>query len=158
MAAGDIRFIDAEDALTVLTSNQQKSVPALIAKYASIGAGGLGIALAIANGRANAGWVNGLSIGANIAPGLVNIATGQVPPIAPLVSATHYPVTLAAGACMTDHWFAGKMKNPQVRTATIGADLQPSVPAPAPKPTTGARFELSAMADIRYLSEDRTWD
>jgi len=130
MAAGPIRFIDAEDTLLVLTSAQQRSTAGTLAKIGSI----LGETAAIgaAFARVNPLVSTAVALGSAAAPQLVTIAKGQIPTITPLLTSTKYPLILAPGQCFTDHRFAGKMKDARVVNGTIGAP-EPAETRPHPE-------------------------
>ena len=131
MAAGSLRFIDSGDVLLVLTSNQQKSPAGLVVKLGTVAGqvAALGVALA---SKANWPLATGLSLGSSLAPAAAKIAQGEVGSIAPLTGGLTYPITLAPGACFTDHRFAAKVRTAAVVTATIEASRL--VPVPAARP------------------------
>jgi len=143
-----IRFIDQDDALLVLTSNQAKTPAAKIVKTATLLSQALAIALAIAS-KANFSWSAGLAIGSSVAPAIIQTAEGRVPSIAPLTSGLKYPVDLMPGACFTDHRFAAKTAKVAVTTAVI-----PAVPVPvamsAPHSTMG--FEVGSNVSAEFLT------
>lgn len=143
LAAGNIRLIDADDALLVLTAAQKRTVAATVAKYGTTAAQIVALGLAVAS-RANLPTSAALSLGSAFLPQLAGIAQDQVPSVAPLTSSVKYPVVLEPGGCFTDHRFAGKMKSPQIVIARIVLPAFPvasvTVPAPTPHPT--ASFEI----------------
>lgn len=136
LAAGNIRLIDADDALLVLTAAQKRTVAATVAKYGTTVAQIVALGLAVAS-RANFPTSAALSLGGAFLPQLAGLAQAQVPSVAPLTSSVKYPVTLEPGGCFTDHRFAGKMKSPQIVTSRI---VLPGAPTPIPQ--TSARFEI----------------
>lgn len=120
MVSGNIAFIDPDDALMVLNSNARRSTASRITTILSWTGRGTAIALALAS-RSNSSWSTGIGVGAGLAPDIMAIIqNGITPPsIVPLVSAVKWPITLEPGACMTDHWFAAKMRMPKPVMAVI---------------------------------------
>ncbi len=120
MASGAIAFIDPEDALLVLTGNVQRSTYSKVMRGIQVAGGALAIGLSVAS-RANTSWATGISVGSAFFPSIAQLISGsiQVPSIIPLTSTVKWPVTLAPGACLTDHWFAAKMKNPHPESGLV---------------------------------------
>jgi hypothetical protein len=118
MAAESIAFIDPDDALLVLTAHVQRS-PANRLLIGLRYAGGIAaIGLAVAS-RSNWAWSTGIGVGAGVIPDVVALVQSSVPSATPLVSTVRWPIILQPGQCITDHWFAGKMRAPRPVTAVI---------------------------------------
>ena len=140
--ATEIRFIDPDDAQLVLLAAQRKTVAGAIMRFGALAGQGAALGLTVAS-RANALLAAGLTVGSTLLPGVVRVAAGEVPPIAPLISGLKYPIALAAGACATDHRFAAKMRSARVVTAIV------NVPGVQETNTTfAALFDLHRSTDI----------
>src|SRR5262249_36167708 len=137
LAAGNIRLIDTDDALLVLTAAQKRTVAATVAKYGTTAAQIVALGLAVAS-RANLPTSTALSPGTTVLPPVANLAQARVPSVAPLPSGVKYPVVLEPGACFTDPRFAAKMKSPQIMMTQIALPAASSTPAPQ----TTASFEM----------------
>jgi hypothetical protein len=144
--ATDIRFIDPDDAVLVLLADQRRSVPGAIVRFGSLAGQGAALGLTVAS-RANALLAAGLTVGSTLLPGMVKIAAGEVPPIAPLTSGLKYPVVLAAGGCATDHRFAAKLKSAHV--ITVDVVLPGTLP---PANASAAVFDFGRPADFRDMA------
>lgn len=127
MAVTMVRFIDNDDALMVLTNNQNRSVAGTIVQIGTVLGQAAAIGLSIAS-KSNRTWANSLAIGSAVTPALINIARGQLQNGAPLISGMKYPITLPSGACFTDHRFAVRMKSPAMAQFVI--KLGPSFEVP----------------------------
>lgn len=118
MAAGDIAFIDPDDALLVLTAHVRSSPASRAVLILSYAARGAAIGLAVAS-KSNVSWSTGIGVGAGVLPDVIDLIRGGVPSAVPLVSTVRWPLVLGPGQCAKDHWFAAKMRRPKPYTAVI---------------------------------------
>jgi hypothetical protein len=118
MAGGEIAFVDPDDALLVLTAHVKRSWASKLLIGLRYAGGAAAIGLAVAS-KSNVAWSTGIGIGAGVIPDVVALVQGSVPSAVPLVSTARWPLVLGAGQCITDHWFAAKMRAPKPVTVVI---------------------------------------
>ncbi len=118
MAAGEIRFVDADDAVLVLTARAKRGFWGQVAHWGPIIGQGVAAGLGVSGITTSAATV-AISGGAQLIPALTRIAQGEVPSVVPLVSTLKYPISLPPGGCFSDHRFAAKMARPGVVVARI---------------------------------------
>lgn len=108
----DIKPIDPQNAITVLSGKQASSTASKIVRVLTVAGQGTGIALGFLS-KSNIGWAVGLGLGSAAIPQIITIASGQVPSTAPyVVSLLNTPITLASGQAVTRTIFCAKQPTP----------------------------------------------
>lgn len=118
MAAGNLRLLNPDEALLVLTASVRRSPASRILTVLTWAGRGAAVGLAIAS-KSNINWAAGIGVGSSALPEVIEWVRGEVPSAAPLISKVQWPVALPPGGCLTDFRFAAKMHRPQVFSVTI---------------------------------------
>jgi hypothetical protein len=142
-----IRMIDDATATSIMTTETDKSFTSQLVKALGYAGQGLSVALALAS-KANGRWAAGLAVGSSVLPAVVATAKGYVPAAAITTSTVKYPVTLAPGACMTDHVWAAKVRKAVVIEASVPVAGTVQVPAAAVSPGAPAKSSRRAPGRI----------
>lgn len=156
LAAPTLPLISAADASIILAGDASRTFWGSMEHYASIGAQLAALALTVKGG--NGRWATGLAVGGAVLPGVVTIAQGQVPAPAALLSSLQYPVTLAQGACVTDHMFTalvrGKNWQPyEVVIPATGVVAPPAVSPVTPQIRHSFDFEVAPRRNVILQAE-----